>query len=42
MRVVRADPAFQRAWRGYELSGGGSTIDLQIRASLGNVTLRTH
>lgn len=42
MRVVRADPAFQRAWRGYELSGGGSTIDLQIRSSLGDVALHTY
>ena len=42
MRVVRADPAFRRAWRGYELTGGGSTIDLQIRSSLGDVVLRTY
>ena len=42
MRVVRADPAFQRAWRGYELTGGGASIDLQIRSSLGDVALRTY
>jgi len=42
MRVVRADPAFQRAWRGYELTGGGASIDLQIRSSLADVALRTY
>ncbi len=42
MRRVRAEPAFQRAGRGYELSGGGPSIDLRIRSSLGQVALRTY